>query len=329
MTDMVDKLINYASGKISDADAQEVEALLTQYLDGDLAPKSAAEIERALDKDHALAAIVADARLGRRWIKETLAPEFQTALTRSASPELVSFVDDLVISGSKRDDHPSDVLSSRREFQAWPRKAYALAASAAALLIFSGWSFYSSIRGQLEEAHAVQAQLKQEIEQRIVDQETKAGEVAALEQQLEQQGRKVSWAIKVAEYHSLYARQSERHLVEVPANQRDHIEKWLGEQLGRSLMIPDLSDADMVFKGARLLAIEGKPVAQLMYIDSDGEPLGFCFMRNMTGEVKAPELNRHDTLKLIDWSDKEYKYAVVGATTFATLEAVAHGLNES
>ena len=328
MTDLVDRLIVYASGKMSDADEQEIEALLTQYVDGDLEPKLATEVEQAIDKDHVLAMIVADARRGKRWIQQTFAPDLRSALIRPASPDLLRFIDDLATNEPQGDHDPIGVLPLRHKPQAWYRNGYALAASVAALLIVSAWGLYHSIESQLEQAHAVQAQLRQEVEQLSIDQETKTKEVVALKQLLEEQRLSARWTVKVAEYHSLYARQSERHLVEVSADQQDHIEKWLGEQLGRSLIIPDLSKADMVFKGARLLAIAGKPVAQLMYLDGDGEPLGFCFMRNLSGEVKAPELNRHEELKLIDWSDKDYKYVVVGATTFATLEAVAHGLSE-
>jgi len=50
-----------------------------------------------------------------------------------------------------------------------------------------------------------------------------------------------NWTEQVAGYYRLYAKQSRRHLVEVRADERQHIEKWLGEQLGRPVLAPDLS----------------------------------------------------------------------------------------
>lgn len=138
-----------------------------------------------------------------------------------------------------------------------------------------------------------------------------------------------TWTKQVAGYYNLYARQPRRHLVEVRADESDHIEKWLGEQLGRAAPIPDLSEAGMDFQGARLLAINGMPVAQLTYLDAEGEPLAFCFMRNRKGVEKELELSSQDELHLVDWSDQAYQYVVVGSTTFATLEALAQGLGES
>ena len=43
-----------------------------------------------------------------------------------------------------------------------------------------------------------------------------------------------NWITQVAGYYRLYADQPRRHLVEVKADEQQHIEKWLGEQLGRT-----------------------------------------------------------------------------------------------
>lgn len=137
------------------------------------------------------------------------------------------------------------------------------------------------------------------------------------------------WTIQVAEYHGLYARQAPRHLVEVPAEQSAHIEEWLSDQLGRTMAIPDLSDSGLEFKGARLLAIGGMPVAQLMYLDDSGEPLAICVMRNIMGNARDAERSEHNDLKLVDWRDRAYQYVVVGSTSFETLEVLADKLTES
>lgn len=361
MPNLTDSLIIYANGKLSDEDALKIEALLLRYVDNNLETGSAIEIERAIDQNPALAELVANARHGKQWFERTLAPQLRPALTASASPKLLDVVESLNANNPLDSEQKSDVIPLQPNAHSTDKKWYALAASIAALLVLSGWGLFSSTFEQMEETRTVRAQLKQDVVQRLADEKTQAGQIAILEKELEkadaaaaklrqeidervadqttkteqiavledqlEQQRIFNWTIDVAEYHSLYARQSERHLVEVPARQKEHIEKWLSEQLGQPLRVPDLSDAKMEFKGARLLAIQGAPVAQLMYLDSNGEPLAFCFMQNTTGKIKAPELSTHDTLKLIDWSDEVYKYAVVGATTFATLEAAAQGLN--
>jgi len=80
---------------------------------------------------------------------------------------------------------------------------------------------------------------------------------------------------EVAEYHAVFVRETE-HLVEVPASRRDHIEAWLGQRVGYPLHVPDLSARGLTFQGARLLAVAGRPVAQLMYENAKGERVALC-----------------------------------------------------
>ncbi|MEZ5931575.1 MAG: sigma factor [Alphaproteobacteria bacterium] len=49
-----------------------------------------------------------------------------------------------------------------------------------------------------------------------------------------------SWQEQVVQYHRVYASGSV-HLVEVPADQKDHIEAWLSKRLGRTIRVPDLT----------------------------------------------------------------------------------------
>lgn len=78
------------------------------------------------------------------------------------------------------------------------------------------------------------------------------------------------WIEEVADYHRLYAAEG-RHLVEVGAEEREHIEAWLGDRVGRAFAVPDLGQTGLTFEGARLLLAAGRPVAQLVYTAGEGE----------------------------------------------------------
>ena len=80
---------------------------------------------------------------------------------------------------------------------------------------------------------------------------------------------------EVREYHAVFARETE-HVVEVPASRRDHIEAWLGDRVRYPFTVPDLTARSLTFLGARLVAIGGGVVAQLMYIDRHGEHIALC-----------------------------------------------------
>lgn len=132
---------------------------------------------------------------------------------------------------------------------------------------------------------------------------------------------------EVADYHVLYAREDE-HLVEIPASERQHIEAWLGDRLQRSLHVPDLTNQGMAFEGARLLVVEGRPVAQLMYARPGDEhhPLAICI--TFGGQTDAAlRTESREGLNLVTWRAKGYAYVLVGWTPAPFLTELAAELS--
>lgn len=120
-----------------------------------------------------------------------------------------------------------------------------------------------------------------------------------------------NWLGQISQYHRVYASTARRHLVEVGADEQEHIEQWLGKMLKRPVPVPDLSAYGVTFQGARLLGINERPVAQLVYLDADNQPLALCIIPN-TKDVKDPTLSADQDLNLVDWRDGQHGYAVVG-----------------
>jgi anti-sigma factor RsiW len=115
---------------------------------------------------------------------------------------------------------------------------------------------------------------------------------------------------EVSTYHWVYGRETE-HLVEVPASRRTELSAWLGERLGRKLVVPELSTARFAFAGGRMLVVDGKPVAQLMYTRAGTFPLGVCV--TASSKPAAPvQVDRRNGLDLAWWRDGTYVYVIVG-----------------
>jgi anti-sigma factor RsiW len=115
---------------------------------------------------------------------------------------------------------------------------------------------------------------------------------------------------EVAEYHEVFSHET-RHLAEVLPDQADHIKAWLGNRLDRKIAIPDLESAGLTFAGARMLVIDGKPVADLLYTRKDGLPIAFCILRN-DGKAGPVQMERRGDLKLAYWNDGGYAFVVTG-----------------
>lgn len=133
-----------------------------------------------------------------------------------------------------------------------------------------------------------------------------------------------TWLDDIADYHRIYARQTAEHLVEVPASAEGKIEGWLASNVGVNFSLPDLSGKGLTFEGARLLVASGKPVAQLMYKDQDGDVFAICFLKSMPGDTdgKMTESMRDD-IAMISWQKAGASYVVVGPSSDASLHELA------
>jgi anti-sigma factor RsiW len=128
--------------------------------------------------------------------------------------------------------------------------------------------------------------------------------------------------MQVAQYHKIYARE-QRHLVEVPAAETPHIEQWLGKRLDDlAFKVPDLKAFGLTFKGARMLVVNGAPVAQLVYLPADGRAVALCIIHSKKDD-KPLTASQQDDLNLVDWRVKGYGFVVVGWEDPTQLRAIA------
>ncbi|WP_276120702.1 anti-sigma factor family protein [Pararhizobium qamdonense] len=137
-----------------------------------------------------------------------------------------------------------------------------------------------------------------------------------------------TWLDDIADYHRVYARQTAEHLVEVPASAGNRIEGWLASNVGVSFALPDLSSKGLTFQGARLLVAAGKPVAQLMYKDQDGDVFAICFLKSTPGTTdgKLTESMRDD-IAMISWQKRAASYVVVGPSSDPSLQQLAEAIS--
>lgn len=132
-----------------------------------------------------------------------------------------------------------------------------------------------------------------------------------------------TWLDDIADYHRIYARQT-RHLVEVPASDKEHIVEWLSASTGVAFTLPDLTAQNLTFEGARLLVAGGKPTAQLLYRDAENEIFAICFLQSepVEGKTALAESMRND-IGLVSWQRGNASFVVVGPSADPNLERIA------
>lgn len=123
------------------------------------------------------------------------------------------------------------------------------------------------------------------------------------------------WIEQVAMYHGFYMRET-RHLVEIAASERDHIEAWIGDRTGVAFSVPELDAQDLTFAGARLLLVNGAPIAQLLYQSAVGEVIGICFKVTDKADTD-PKLQTFDDVDVLNWNRAGVAFVLAGPTESA------------
>ena len=129
------------------------------------------------------------------------------------------------------------------------------------------------------------------------------------------------WLADIADYHRVYAGQT-RHLVEVDADEAEHIRTWLTNTVGAPVPTPDLSEHGLTFEGGRLLVAAGRPVAQLMYTDAEGGVVALCLIATDTPRDGFASRTIGD-FELISWGADGANYVIVGDQGRPDLDSIA------
>lgn len=130
---------------------------------------------------------------------------------------------------------------------------------------------------------------------------------------------------EVADYHAIFSHESD-HLVEIPASRSTELTAWLGSRVGRTIAAPDLTEMGLTFAGGRMLVVEGKPVAELMYTRANGLPIALCVAETDAAPTNDPDalrIDRRDELTLASWQTGKHTFVVVGAADPKTIGNIA------
>ncbi|THK34987.1 anti-sigma factor [Ensifer sp. MPMI2T] len=114
-----------------------------------------------------------------------------------------------------------------------------------------------------------------------------------------------------------------RHPVEVGANEQGHLATWLGKRLDHALRIPDLSAFGFSLVGGRLVPVNGKAGAMLMYEDGTGQRLTVLLGRNTENRETSFRIASQGGVETFYWIDGGIGYAVTGEVPRELLQKVA------
>ena len=119
-----------------------------------------------------------------------------------------------------------------------------------------------------------------------------------------------SLTVDAIEAHRLYVVEV-RHPVEVPGNERNHLQQWLTKRCGWVVRAPELTGAGLKLVGGRLLPGSTGPASFMMYESATGERFTIYTAKSdaeADADKMAQEQGKESTLF---WADDGVIYAVV------------------
>jgi anti-sigma factor RsiW len=244
---------------------------LSSWLDGEL-ERGGRVVER-LRVERWLREHPEDAARVRRWAADA------EALRRQFAPLL---------------DEPAPDTMRRTVWQRSAPAAWALAASAAALLLVGG---------------LIGAAITWQNGQRST-------ELAA--------GTAAGWVERAAYAHSVFTPEP-RHAVEVKA-QEEHLSRWLTARLKFPVKLFDLTEQGFQLVGGRLLPDGPGKSAQLMYENASRQRVTVYLRKPEEGADASFRYERHAELGLFYWVEAGAGYALVGSLARDQLLVLAEAI---
>jgi len=118
------------------------------------------------------------------------------------------------------------------------------------------------------------------------------------------------WIDRVADYQSLYVRETVAHIVDGRAK-ADALLASMANQHGLPTTIPDLSPLGYELVRAQQLGFEGEPLIQLVYLSDKDVPLALCFMPAETKDASDVMIGQRSNLATGAWLQAGHQYVIV------------------
>lgn len=118
------------------------------------------------------------------------------------------------------------------------------------------------------------------------------------------------WRGLVAQYMSLYDVQTLSGVLPTAAEQAAELSD-INRRLDMRMTSEQLDFDDLDYKRAQVLAYDGKPLAQILYLDPDSGPLAFCIVRS-DGKPAPMRTEQRNGMTVVHWADGSHALMLIG-----------------
>jgi len=134
------------------------------------------------------------------------------------------------------------------------------------------------------------------------------------------------WLDNAAGYYKLLVGAGDNMPLDVPVNNDPQAAlQKISQNLSQQTRLPDLKPWGLNFRGARLIVVDGRPAAQLVYATDNKAigPLNLIISASKQGDIN-PAFDRRQDVNLLYWRHGGRAYALVGQTDIGYLWGIAN-----
>ncbi len=140
----------------------------------------------------------------------------------------------------------------------------------------------------------------------------------------EEQAEAGEWRGLVAQYMALYDADTLVGVAPPPERQEAELGA-VNERLALTLTPQAVAIEGADFKRAQVLSYDGRPLAQILYLDPESGPLAFCIVRK-AGPVIAPDTEQRLGMTVVHWSNGSHALMLIGHAPKDRMQALARDL---
>ena len=136
-----------------------------------------------------------------------------------------------------------------------------------------------------------------------------------------------AWRDVVAEYLTLYTPDT---LADVASDADAQVQQLrnVGDKLGLNLPMSAMALPGVDFKRAQMLQYDGRPLAQIAYLDPTHGPMALCIVASKRG-ASAPQVEERYGMNVVYWSDQSHGFMLVGHNPPEQLSTLAEKLRSA
>lgn len=137
------------------------------------------------------------------------------------------------------------------------------------------------------------------------------------------------WRDYVASYQALYTNSTLKNVALSDATKQEELNR-VAAAIGKTIPIEKLNiSTQLEYKRSQVLGYKGKPLIQIAFLDSMGQPIALCIIRSDENEKLDLAMDSMEGMSSAKWSKEGYEYILIGGKDDALISRMASKFSDT